>query len=70
MATVEKLQEHLKNAKSNLAQASKKESDAVEIRNLKKKTKRLARKASKITATEKMTELKKKKKKDRKTTSE
>jgi hypothetical protein len=37
---------------------------------LKKKTKRLARKASKITATEKMVELKKKKKKDRKTTSE
>ena len=70
MATVEKLQEHLKKAKSNLAQASKKENDAVEIRSLKKKTKRLARKASKITATEKMAELKKKKKKDRKTTSE
>ena len=70
MATVEKLQEHLKKALSNLAQASKKDSDVVEIRNLKKKTKRLARKASKITATEKMAELKKKKKKDRKTTSE
>ncbi len=70
MATVEKLQEHLKKAHSNLAEASKKDSDAVEIRNLKKKTKRLARKASKITAAEKMVELKKKKKKDRKATSE
>ena len=70
MATVEKLQEHLKKAQSNLAEAAKKAGDAVEIRNLKKKTKRLARKASKITATEKMAELKKKKKKDRKTTSE
>ena len=66
MATVEKLQEHLKKAQSNLAEAAKKAGDAVEIRNLKKKTKRLARKASKITATEKMVELKKKKKKDRK----
>ena len=46
MATVEKLQEHLKKPQSNLAEASK------------------------ITATEKMAELKKKKKKDRKTTSE
>jgi hypothetical protein len=70
MATVEKLQEHLKKAQSNLTEASKKDSDAVEIRNLKKKTKRLSRKASKITVTEKMAELKKKKKKDRKTTSE
>jgi hypothetical protein len=70
MATVEKLQEHLKKAQSNLAQASKKDSDTLEMRNLKKKTKRLARKVSKITATEKMAELKKKKKKDRKTTSE
>tara|TARA_B110000014_G_scaffold70209_1_gene47935 strand:- start:707 stop:931 length:225 start_codon:yes stop_codon:yes gene_type:complete len=69
MATVEKLQEHLKKTQSNLAEASKKD-DAGEIRKLKKKTKRLARKASKITATEKMAELKKKKKKDRKTTSE
>jgi hypothetical protein len=33
---------------------------------MKKKTKRLARKSNKITATEKMAELKKKKKKDRK----
>ena len=69
MATVEKLQEHLKKTQSNLAEASKKD-DAGEIRKLKKKTKRLARKASKITATEKMAELKKKKKKDRKTASE
>ncbi|MBT5470129.1 MAG: hypothetical protein HOK41_05960 [Nitrospina sp.] len=69
MATVEKLQEHLKTTQSKLAEASKKD-DAGEIRNLKKKTKRLARKASKITATEKMVELKKKKKKDRKATSE
>ena len=53
MATVEKLQEHLKKAQSNLAEASKKD-DAGEIRKQKKKTKRLARKASKITATEKM----------------
>ena len=69
MATVEKLQEHLKKAQSNLAEASKKD-DAGEVRTLKKKTKRLARKASKITATEKMAELRKKKKKDRKTTSD
>ena len=69
MATVEKLKEHLKKAQTNLAEASKKDAPS-EIRNLKKKTKRLARKASKITATEKMAELKKKKKKDRKTTSE
>ena len=69
MATVEKLQEHLKKTQSSLVEASKKD-DAGEIRKLKTKTKRLARKASKITATEKMAELKKKKKKDRKTTSE
>ena len=69
MATVEKLQEHLKKTQSSLAEASKKDV-ANDIRKLKKKTKRLARKASKITATEKMAELKKKKKKDRKTTSE
>ncbi len=64
MTNVEKLQEHLKKAKSNLEAA--KDGDAKQIRKLKKKTKRLARKANKITATEKMAELKKKKKKDRK----
>tara|TARA_B100001123_G_C15175293_1_gene973060 strand:+ start:937 stop:1146 length:210 start_codon:yes stop_codon:yes gene_type:complete len=69
MVNVEKLKEHLKKAQSNLAEASKKD-DLSGTRKLKKKTKRLARKASKITATEKMAELKKKKKKDRKTTSE
>ena len=37
MATVEKLQEHLKKTQSNLAEASKKD-DAGEIRKLKKKT--------------------------------
>ncbi|MBT5029430.1 MAG: hypothetical protein HOL15_05895 [Nitrospinaceae bacterium] len=63
MANVEKLQEHLKNAKSKLADSKGNET---EVRNLKKKTKRLARKTNKITATEKMAELKKKKKKDRK----
>jgi hypothetical protein len=63
MANVEKLQEHLKKAKSKLTESK---GDAPEIRNLKKKTKRLARKSNKITATEKMAELKKKKKKDRK----
>lgn len=63
MANVEKLQEHLKNAKSKLAECKGTEP---EVRKLKKKTKRLARKANKITATEKMAELKKKKKKDRK----
>jgi len=66
MANVEKLQEHLKKAKSNLTESAKKGDDAVAVRKLKKKTKRLARKSSKITATEKMAELKKKKKKDRK----
>jgi len=69
MANVEKLQEHLKKAKSNLAEASKKGDDVVAIRKLKKKTKRLARKSNKITAMEKMAELKKKKKKDRKESS-
>ena len=54
MANVEKLQEHLKKAKSKLAEAS---GDTVETRKLKKKTKRLARKSNKITATEKMAEL-------------
>ena len=63
MANVEKLQEHLKNAKSKLAEAKGTEA---EVRNMKKKTKRLARKSNKITATEKMAELKMKKKKDRK----
>ena len=61
MANVEKLQEHLKKAKSNLAESAKKGDDVVAARKLKKKTKRLARKSSKITATEKMAELKKKK---------
>ena len=69
MANVEKLQGHLKKAKSNLAEASKKGDDVVAIRTLKKKTKRLARKSNKITAMEKMAELKKKKKKDRKESS-
>jgi hypothetical protein len=63
MANVEKLQEHLKKAKSKLSEST---GDVVELRKLKKKTKRLSRKSSKITATEKMAELKKKKKKDRK----
>jgi hypothetical protein len=63
MANVEKLQEHLKNAKSKLAEAKGTEA---EVCKMKKKTKRLARKSNKITATEKMAELKKKKKKDRK----
>mgnify|MGYP003959422739 FL=1 len=40
--------------------------DETVLVNMKKKTKRLARKSNKITATEKMAELKKKKKKDRK----
>ncbi len=66
MANVEKLQEHLKKAKSNLTASTGTES---ETRKLKKKTKRLARKSNKITATEKMAELKKKKKKDRKVAS-
>ena len=66
MANVEKLQEHLKKAKSNLAESAKKDGNVVEVRNLKKKTKRLARKSNRIVATEKMAELKKKKKKDRK----
>ncbi len=66
MANVEKLQEHLKKAKTNLAESSKKGDDAGAVRKLKKKTKRLARKSNKIVATEKMAELKKKKKKDRK----
>ena len=66
MANVEKLQEHLKKAKSNLTASTGTES---ETRQLKKKTKRLARKSNKITATEKMAELKKKKKKDRKVAS-
>ena len=69
MVNVEKLQGHLKKAKSNLAEASKKGDDVVAIRKLKKKTKRLARKSNKITAMEKMAELKKKKKKDRKESS-
>ena len=69
MATVEKLQEHLKKTQSDLEGAAKKNSDVAETRKLKKKTKRLVRKASKITATEKMAELKKKKKKDRKESS-
>ena len=37
MANVEKLQGHLKKAKSNLAEASKKGDDAAAIRKLKKK---------------------------------
>ena len=36
MATVEKLQEHLKKAQSNLEEAAKKNSEAAEIRKLKK----------------------------------
>jgi hypothetical protein len=63
MANVEKLQEHLKKTKSKLAESK---GDATELRKLKKKTKRLARKSNKIIAQEKMAELKKKKKKDRK----
>ena len=69
MSTVKKLQEHLKKTQSDLEEAAKKNIDASGIRKLKKKTKRLARKAAKITATEKMAELKKKKKKDRKESS-
>ena len=53
MATVEKLHEHLKKTQSDLEEVAKKNSHASEIKNFKKKTKRLARKASKITATEK-----------------
>ena len=39
MATVEKLQEHLKKTQSDLEEAAKNNSEASEIRKLKKKTK-------------------------------
>ncbi|MDA0690828.1 MAG: hypothetical protein O3A78_07610 [Nitrospinae bacterium] len=69
MATLEKLREHVKKSQTTLADEVKKSEDAsksLEVRKLKKKVKRLSRKAGKIVFDEKMSVLRKTKKKDRK----
>ncbi|GJL77629.1 MAG: hypothetical protein NPINA01_06180 [Nitrospinaceae bacterium] len=69
MATLEKLKEHITKSQTALAEEVKKAEDtskSPEVRKLKKKVKRLSRKAGKMVFFEKMAELKKKKKKDRK----
>lgn len=70
MATLEKLKTHITKSQTALAEGVKKSGDAPqspEVRKLKKKVKRLSRKAGKMVFNEKMAELRKKKKKDRKT---
>jgi len=69
MATLEKLKEHVKKSRTALTEVAKKSDDASkspEARKLKKKVKRLSRKAGKIVFNEKMAERRKTKKKDRK----
>lgn len=69
MATLEKLKEHVKKSQTALAEEVTKAEDASksqEVRKLKKKVKRLSRKAGKIVFDEKMSALRKTKKKDRK----
>lgn len=69
MATLEKLKEHITKSKSAVAEGLKKAEDpkmAPEVRKLKKKVKRLSRKAGKMVSFQKMVELKKKPKKERK----
>ncbi len=66
MPTLEKLKELIPTAKKKVAEAAKKASDPkndLEVRNKKKKLKRLTRKAAKIVYMEKKKEEKKKKKK-------
>ena len=69
MATLEKLKVHITKSQTALAEGVKKSDDAsksLEVRKLKKKVKRLSRKASKFVFDEKMAERRKTKKKDRK----
>jgi CRISPR/Cas system-associated endoribonuclease Cas2 len=69
MATLEKLKEHVKKSQTALTEEVKKAEDASksqEVRKLKKKVKRLSRKAGKMVFFEKMAERRKTKKKDRK----
>jgi hypothetical protein len=69
MPTLEKLKEHVTKSQTALAEEVKKTEDgsnSLEVRKLKKKVKRLSRKAGKIVFDEKMTERRKTKKKDRK----
>ena len=69
MATLEKLKEHITKSRTKLAEGVKKSDDPskrLEVRKLKKKVKRLSRKAGKIVFFEKMAALRKIKKKDRK----
>jgi len=69
MATLEKLREHVKKSQTALAEEVKKTEDASnspEVRKLKKKVKRLSRKAGKLVYFEKMAARRKTKKKDRK----
>jgi hypothetical protein len=69
MATLEKMREHVKKSQTALAEKIKNTDDAsncLEVRKLKKKVKRLSRKAGKIVFFEKMAERRKTKKKDRK----
>ncbi len=66
MPTLEKLKELIPTAKKKVDEAAKKASDPkndLEVRNKKKKLKRLTRKAAKIVYMEKKKEEKKKKKK-------
>ena len=70
MATLEKLKEHITKSQTSLAEGIKKAEDAPkspEVRKLKKKVKRLSRKANKMVFDGKMAALRKQKKKDRKT---
>jgi len=73
MATLEQLKTHIKKARIEFSEATKKAEDKkydLVSRQKKKKVKRLKRKVAKITATEKMAEQKKKPKKERKSASE
>ena len=73
MATLEQVQTHIKKAQSVFDGSAKKADDPKdnpEVRQKKKKLKRLQRKASKMVATAQMVEEKKKPKKERKKAAE
>lgn len=72
MATLAQLQDHIKKAKSNLAETEKKSENPkndLDVRKKSKKVKRLSRKAAKIVFKEKMAAEKKKSKKEKKSAS-
>lgn len=73
MATIESLTAHITKAKKNLQAEITKTDDPkynLDVRERRKKVKRLTRKSSKLTATVKMAEEKKKPKKERKAAAE